>query len=52
MVWTLLCVAADINVSEVAHITGKDNFAGKVTGCSVGNRMNSTEGNDCGGAPW
>jgi hypothetical protein len=25
MVWTLLCIAADVNVNEVAHIVGKEN---------------------------
>jgi hypothetical protein len=25
MVWTLLCIAADINVKEVTHISGEDN---------------------------
>jgi hypothetical protein len=24
MLWTLLCIAADINVKEVAHISGKE----------------------------
>ena len=26
MVWTLLCVAADVDVTEVTHISGKENF--------------------------
>ena len=26
MVWTLLCVAAEVDVNEMAHISGKDNF--------------------------
>jgi hypothetical protein len=25
MIWTLLCIAADVNVKEVTHIAGKDN---------------------------
>jgi hypothetical protein len=25
MIWTLLCIAADVHVNEVTHIAGKDN---------------------------
>lgn len=26
MVWTLLCVAAEVDITEITHISGKDNF--------------------------
>jgi hypothetical protein len=25
MIWTLLCIAADVNVKKVTHVSGKDN---------------------------